>query len=349
MRKLLMITSAIMGLGCLYPTTISAQTCTAAPSCADMGYTKTVSDCSGKTTLKCPFDLSAVSCEEEDSSSSSGGAEWDWENMLNCSKLTYTTETNDDGHLIFNYTAPVGGCVFAGGYGSETYVQYIGISGISGNVLLPLDVIYGPYTACLDAGYIFKVRGGGGSSSHPLCYFIPYKNAEKLKDNNSCLNGDYYFDDGTCSFFNIAGKTVIGIVVNAENRIIISMEKQGSLMFATDAKYYTNVYKNLTSTSDGQLNMNKLVSAGITKFPVAQFCKGLTVGNKTWYVPASEEFVMNERIASNIGAGSTAYFWTSTQSDSSKVITKRGTGANNTASASGSTSTTRYAICVAKY
>ena len=65
MRKLLMITSAILGLGCLYPTTISAQTCTAAPSCADMGYTKTASDCTGKTTLKCPFDLSAVSCEEE--------------------------------------------------------------------------------------------------------------------------------------------------------------------------------------------------------------------------------------------------------------------------------------------
>ncbi len=64
MRKLLMITSAILGLGCLYPTTISAQTCTAAPSCADMGYTKTVSDCSGKNTLKCPFDLTKVSCEE---------------------------------------------------------------------------------------------------------------------------------------------------------------------------------------------------------------------------------------------------------------------------------------------
>ena len=64
MRKLLMITSAIFGLGCLYPTTISAQTCTAAPSCADMGYTKTVSDCSGKNTLKCPFDLTKVSCEE---------------------------------------------------------------------------------------------------------------------------------------------------------------------------------------------------------------------------------------------------------------------------------------------
>ena len=329
--------------------TSSAQdSCIVRPSCADMGYDKTTSECDGKKMLKCPFDLSAVSCEEEDSSSSSGGVEWAWENMIKCSNLTYTTETNDEGHIIFNYTAPVGGCVFAGGYGGSTYAEYIGISDISGNVLLPLNLIYGPYTACLDAGYIFKTRGGS-ASSHPLCYFIPYKNAIKPKDSNSCLNGDYYFDDGTCSFFNIAGKTVIGIVVNAENRIIISMEKQGSLMFATDETYYTNVYKNLTSTSDGQLNMNKLVSAGITKFPVAQFCKGLTVGNKTWYVPASEEFVMNGRITSNIGVGSTAFLWTSTQSDSSTVITKRGTGTSSTAYASGSTSATRYAICVAKY
>ena len=342
MRKLLMITSAILGLGCLYPTTISAQTCTAAPSCADMGYTKTVSDCSGKTTLKCPFDLTAVSCEDEDSSSGSG--QWDWENMINCMNLNYTYEVLESNAYIFSYAAPVAGCAMILGTG-------YGISDASGNNKITSSGS-SSYTVCVDEGYIIKEQGDAMyrlDKSYSRCRFIPYKNAIKLKDSNSCLNGDYYFDDGTCSFFNIAGKTVIGIVVNAENRIIMSMEKQGSLMFATDAKYYTNVYKNLTSTSDGQLNMNKLVSAGITKFPVAQFCNGLTVGNKTWYVPASEEFVMNERIASNIGAGSTAYFWTSTQSDSSKVILKKVQGTSSTASASGSTSTTRYAICVAKY
>lgn len=41
-----------------------AQTCTTAPSCTELGYTKTVSQCSGKHTLKCPFDSAAVSCED---------------------------------------------------------------------------------------------------------------------------------------------------------------------------------------------------------------------------------------------------------------------------------------------
>ena len=43
--------------------TSSAQdSCITRPSCADMGYTKTEADCTGKTTLKCPFDLTKVSC-----------------------------------------------------------------------------------------------------------------------------------------------------------------------------------------------------------------------------------------------------------------------------------------------
>ncbi|MBQ8660782.1 MAG: tail fiber protein [Alphaproteobacteria bacterium] len=42
----------------------SAQTCTKAPSCAELGYTKSVSDCIGKNVLYCPFDSTAVSCED---------------------------------------------------------------------------------------------------------------------------------------------------------------------------------------------------------------------------------------------------------------------------------------------
>ena len=42
----------------------SAQTCTTAPSCSELGYTKSASQCSGKHTLKCPFDSTKVSCED---------------------------------------------------------------------------------------------------------------------------------------------------------------------------------------------------------------------------------------------------------------------------------------------
>ena len=39
-----------------------AQTCIKTPSCADLGYTKTEADCSGKTILKCPLDNTQVYC-----------------------------------------------------------------------------------------------------------------------------------------------------------------------------------------------------------------------------------------------------------------------------------------------
>lgn len=40
----------------------AAQTCIKTPSCADLGYTKTAADCSGKTILKCPLDNTQVYC-----------------------------------------------------------------------------------------------------------------------------------------------------------------------------------------------------------------------------------------------------------------------------------------------
>ena len=54
-------------------TSLAQDSCIVRPSCADMGYTKTIDDCTGKTTLKCPFDLTAVSC-----SASEAAVECDW-------------------------------------------------------------------------------------------------------------------------------------------------------------------------------------------------------------------------------------------------------------------------------
>ena len=42
-----------------------AQTCAQAPSCSQLGYTKSVSDCTGKTTLFCPFDSTKAYCADD--------------------------------------------------------------------------------------------------------------------------------------------------------------------------------------------------------------------------------------------------------------------------------------------
>ncbi|MBE6452268.1 MAG: hypothetical protein E7012_02120 [Alphaproteobacteria bacterium] len=60
MRYLLVTTTIIAGL--TYTSSAMAQTCTAAPSCEEMGYTQSASDCAGKISLRCPFDLSAYLC-----------------------------------------------------------------------------------------------------------------------------------------------------------------------------------------------------------------------------------------------------------------------------------------------
>ncbi len=60
--KMLQISSAF---GLIF-TTSNAQAieCTLSTDCASMGYTLSASDCSGLTTIKCPFDTSKVYCKK---------------------------------------------------------------------------------------------------------------------------------------------------------------------------------------------------------------------------------------------------------------------------------------------
>lgn len=60
MKKLLLA----MGL-LLLPGTVHAaeSTCTAAPTCESLGYTQTSTECSGKTSVVCPFDKTKYFCD----------------------------------------------------------------------------------------------------------------------------------------------------------------------------------------------------------------------------------------------------------------------------------------------
>ncbi len=67
MRNMLLASAAAPAL--LYALPAEAQTCTAAPDCATLGYTKTAVQCSGKTYTRCPFDTSKYNCDNDTSSS----------------------------------------------------------------------------------------------------------------------------------------------------------------------------------------------------------------------------------------------------------------------------------------
>ena len=41
---------------------LAQSSCVPPPSCSEMGYNQTLTECQGKETVHCPFDLSAVFC-----------------------------------------------------------------------------------------------------------------------------------------------------------------------------------------------------------------------------------------------------------------------------------------------
>ena len=66
-KFVLMLTGGLLGT---WP--VSAMECTTPPTCAELGFTKAVADCSGRTMLYCPFDKTKVYCNGETDCASLG-------------------------------------------------------------------------------------------------------------------------------------------------------------------------------------------------------------------------------------------------------------------------------------
>ena len=104
MKKLAILSPLVILMA---STSLAQDSCITHPSCADLGYTKSASQCSGKTTLKCPFDLTKVSCEDE--SKNSTIPLWDWANSKSCDGTTNWIKDSTSGE--WRYSVPQNGCV----------------------------------------------------------------------------------------------------------------------------------------------------------------------------------------------------------------------------------------------
>ena len=82
----------------------SAQTCTTAPSCAELGYTQTASECSGKAMVKCPFDSAKVFCGVSKSCDELGYTM----TAAQCSGRKYVTCPYDTSKVVCDTGAMVG-------------------------------------------------------------------------------------------------------------------------------------------------------------------------------------------------------------------------------------------------
>jgi len=149
MKKLLLSLLA----STIYTSTVSAQSCQQPPTCAEMGYTKSESDCTGKTTLKCPFDLTKVSCDDANLSSSIMSTP-----IILKVKVTTASSTNEvrlsfsyNGVLLYtdcgNGYSTSSTCYFSenGEYSIKYYGMFYsiegwGISGTGSSSVVPSDI-----------------------------------------------------------------------------------------------------------------------------------------------------------------------------------------------------------------
>ena len=82
----------------------SAQTCTEAPGCAELGYTQTASECSGKAMVKCPFDSAKVFCGVSKSCDELGYTM----TAAQCSGRKYVTCPYDTSKVVCDTSAIIG-------------------------------------------------------------------------------------------------------------------------------------------------------------------------------------------------------------------------------------------------
>lgn len=89
---------------------VNAQTCTAAPDCATLGFTKSSSDCDGHSVLKCPFDQSKLYCDAGTTAATPNP----------------TTSTYKVGDTYYNNGVPVGKVIEIKDNGAHGLVSTIG-------------------------------------------------------------------------------------------------------------------------------------------------------------------------------------------------------------------------------
>ena len=181
-------------------TSLAQDSCITRPSCADLGYTKTESECSGKTTLKCPFDLTKVSCEDD--TQTTDNKLIDYDAVISYTSLSLVYYNDNRGHTYEAVIAPYDGCFLSRATGNSFIVTEF-----KGEVLATTQ-------ACVKKGDI--------AAYTTISYFAPYVGSGKIKSASNCEIGDFYFSDNTCSSTSHVEKTKVGIVIDTSKRLLLS-------------------------------------------------------------------------------------------------------------------------------
>ena len=129
----------------------------------------------------------------------------------------------------------------------------------------------------------------------------------------TCNVGDIYYSDDTCSADVVSGKTPIGVVFDAVNKLVVSLDEASGKAWGPneiDVAQLSNYGTWTAAQTDfnGKSNTDILVSLG-TQYEAANYCHNMTTGGKTWYLPALGEMqpMSNSAVQSTVSAVGTAF------------------------------------------
>ena len=338
-------------------TSTANATCSAMPSCESMGYQDDEGACDDDiNVLHCPFDASKVKCiVHEDFFDDE--FEYRVDNVFGDMLWNYDYDIMEIANCGDGYQLIDGECV-----DKRQDCYDLGYDRTSCNLVTSYPVMCPHYKKrfmCIPR--TAPVRG-------PICN-----------------KGDYFYSNNTCSTEYDSTKTVIGLVYNPQERLIMSLDVGLATWGPTnydvsDVINYSEGDFNdvgLATTPDndmeGETNTDAIKSAATNgrSFPAAAFCYNKNTGGKKWYLPAAGEMLAGQYMCNvcvcngspgipgsaldkiRIAKGNPSYtyqcksyFWTSSEYNSTYAFE---VGGDEIDSMRSSKSSTYTVLCFAKY
>ena len=370
-------------------TSTANATCSPMPTCESLEYYSDEDYCEdhGLGYLRCPFDATKVKCIPHTAEAAEGYCEsLGYENYYSSGErcpsdmVTLRCPLNYD-----NFMCALGTTIGGDNYDLCARLGYVFNGHENGDCQFPFKIEECPYEhdafRCAPLDYddpaFAEVCGSLGfdqtnCNNHEFTR-CPFKENFLKCSSETCVNGysynqttgacdvvyysceeaelgDIYYSDNTCTRNGVCGtKTVIGWVVDVENRLI--RRPLGARKPWNDGTSNYQLVPAATS-EDGEENTQNIVSFALSsgqEHKAAQYCTNLTYGGKSWFLPSSTEAtrIAEQKIGSNArcGGGSTfSYVWTSNQYNASSAYWF--VDPQNTPSTK---KTSRDTICIAHY
>lgn len=340
--------------------------CSVIPTCAEMGFTKSVVDCEGQTVLRCPFDLTndnAVFCPdklcEEDYNLEECPENGDCEEcggklkFLGCSAgyesagdescVAAVCEGQPSDEGCSDYTTCLSGNTTY--YICSECQEGYSLSGAT----CPVAICPGQKTNTGCSSYTTCLSGTTNYYSCSACSSGYVLSGTTCISAKTCAVGDVLYNNLKCYAAKPSGLTAIAVVFDASGRLAIGLTETTSIYWSSSNENvssltdYTTVSKAESDAKTGKANTTAIINAGLSDSSYAPgYCYSLTTGGLakgSWFLPSLKEW---KKISSNldvidsgiVGArgaslgGGTSH-WSSTEGGTDKAWRHRCVDANS--------------------